>query len=84
MEKGTLEDAADEHRPERPILLAVDQELGLDRWLAVRRGLRVRPVARLDAEPGHPHGPAKHLVGLVSACGAPWASGHAHRHRRRC
>jgi hypothetical protein len=28
---------ADQHRSERPVLLAVDQNFGLHRWLAVRR-----------------------------------------------
>jgi hypothetical protein len=32
---------ADEHRPERPILLAVDHFEGLDRRIAVRRGLPI-------------------------------------------
>jgi hypothetical protein len=30
-----------EYRPERPVLLAVDQQLGLDRRLTVRHGLPV-------------------------------------------
>jgi hypothetical protein len=45
---------ADQHCPERPVLLAVDQELDLDRWLAVRRGLSVRPMTRGDAETADP------------------------------
>jgi hypothetical protein len=40
----SLTEHADQHRPERPILLAVDQE-DLDCRLAVRRGLPVPPVA---------------------------------------
>ena len=41
---GAFSEHPDQHRRERLILLAVDQELV--GWLAVRRGLPVRPVVR--------------------------------------